>query len=147
MLKLKLIRLSESSDVTDSEETTGIAGLDGQINVMEDDRQFFMAEFGDSDNPFAPTVARMIAQGQVGNWKGLDPKTIASYVGKKVPGKIESIQVKPYTIGEGEDERTVKSKTYVVFAHETIELLVQADKLELPIGEIDEEAPEKVETP
>ena len=90
-------------------------------------REYYTAEFRDINNPFAPTVKRNFFQahdesGQVTMWKGADPKSVASFIGKQIPGQIVKATVLPYKIGD----RTVDSYTTAVLAHETAERVFKA---------------------
>jgi hypothetical protein len=85
-------------------------------------RQYYTAEFQDPNNPFAPTIKRVIWQqhnvdGTLAIWKGGNPEQISKFVGKQVPAEIVSRQVPAYLVGEN----TATKYTTVVFAHETIE--------------------------
>lgn len=97
-------------------------------------RQYYTVEFGNADNPFLRTrslnfwqqhINRKNAAGEletVCEWRGADPKTIKTMVGKTVRGAIVEGNVEPYTLnvtkGGVEEERTITTFTTVVFEGE-----------------------------
>lgn len=91
------------------------------LNVTSDGRLYYIAEFSDPTNPFAPTRVKMISQQKdsQGNfiWKGGDPEVIKNYVGKQIAATTETHPVEDYDV----NGRVVSTYTAVVFQHENVE--------------------------
>lgn len=103
-------------------------------------RDYYTAEFRDVSNPFAPTVKRNFFQahdesGANTMWKGADPKSVAGFIGKQIPGQIVRATVLPYQIGD----RTVDSYTTAILSHENVERVFKAaghELVDMATGEI-----------
>jgi hypothetical protein len=72
--------------------------VDGKVS-----RQYFTATFTNPANPFAKGVSRVFwqqhnADGTEATWKGANPKDVAAFVGKEIPGYIAARQVEAYDI-------------------------------------------------
>ena len=118
-LILKSIRLSANATarVVDSAD-----GINGKLNETSDGRKYYMTEWADGSNPFAPTRQRMIAQQVNANgeaiWSAGAPADVRKFIGKTVEGvKMITKTVAPYQVGD----RTVTTYTAVVFPHENVE--------------------------
>lgn len=91
-------------------------------------RQYYTATFGDSENPFVPSVIRNVFQSHVGDegktavWRGGNPTEVAQFVSKTIPGAIVTRAVAPYTIGE----RTVNKYTTVVYDNEDVAIVFKS---------------------
>jgi len=100
---LEEVRLSNNPD---SKRIASSDGINGEINVTEDGRQFYMAMFSDPANPFSSAKSRMIAQStdSQGNpvWKSqrMRPTNIKKFVGTEIPGEIVTRSVDEYEIGD-----------------------------------------------
>jgi len=73
-------------------------------------RQYYVAKFMDSLNPFAAVRQRTVfqdhnADGTIAFWKSGDPSIVKNYVGKEIPGQIVNVSVESYQI-DGRDTNT-----------------------------------------
>lgn len=132
-LILSKIRLSGRPTAAVVEVNGRKFNLTNEKNPDNKPRLFFVADFEDSENPFAPTRSRAITQ-QYDNagtpvWKIPVDRIFAS-VGKVVPGELVTKPVTPYIIREGQKPAT--SYSAVVFPHEN------ADQVFLNAGRIPE---------
>ena len=118
-LQLVEVRLSSNpqAKVIDS-----VDGIDGKLNEMSDGRGYYLAVFGDANDPFAQQRTRVIAQqlDSAGNptWKAGAPSKVKRFVGKSIPAQIVNRAVEPYELPDG---NTVSTYTAVVLGTETIE--------------------------
>jgi hypothetical protein len=118
-LILKSIRLSANAKARVVDATNGI---NGKLNETSDGRKYYMTEWADGSNPFAPTRQRMIAQQVNSNgeavWTAGSPDDVKRFIGKSVDGvKMVTKTVAPYQVGD----RTVTTYTAIVFPHENVE--------------------------
>jgi len=88
--------------------------------------KFYTAEFGDPLNPFAKKVSRNIMQthnseGTEAYWSSGSPEVVATYVGKTIPGKIETFNVTPYEI----DGKTATTRRTVLLKGEDAKAILK----------------------
>lgn len=67
------------------------------------------------------------------SWGAASPAAYKAMEGKMIEGKLETIDVEPYTIGEGEQARTANTFTGPVLAGDTIESVAKNQGLK-PLG-------------
>lgn len=97
-------------------------------------RQFYVAEFADS-NPFAQTTVKRVIWEQHTNeagtevsFKGADHSVVSKLVGQSIPCEIMSVEVQPYAIGD----RIVTTCTIAKFPSESLTKAVRAAGKKLP---------------
>lgn len=96
-------------------------------------REYYTAEFNNPANPFGKSVKRTFwqqhnADGTIAEWRGANPKDVAKFIGKEIPGRIVAGTVEPYAIVNpltGE-EREATTYTAVVLNGETPEAVFKA---------------------
>lgn len=100
---------------------------DGKVS-----RQYYTAEFQNPENPFGPSVKRVIwqqhnADGTQASWRAGNPTVVKGFLGKQIPGEIVCQEVPAYNIN-GTDGVTRQATKYttVVFTHETIASVFKA---------------------
>jgi len=120
--KIKLVGMRLSGDET-TKVIDNTDGVNGKLNETSDGRAFYMADFQDPDNPFAPVRTRMVSQqfDSADNpvWKAGNPAMIKKFVGKLIPGEIITLDVPDFQIGE----RVVNTATSVVLKGENIQTI------------------------
>ena len=113
-MSIKLVDVRKSNNANASVSKSG-------YNLTTDGREYYIAVFQDSNNPFASLKSRVISQqfDSLGNsvWKAADPHSIKSYLGKELAGSFITGKVEAYKIGE----RFVDTYTCVVLGHENVE--------------------------
>lgn len=111
---IKLVEIRKSQNPQAKVSTSG-------YNLTEDGREYYIAVFEDSNNPFAAKKSRVISQ-QLNNqgvpeWKAASPHAIKQYLGKEIAGNFVTAKVEPYDISG----RIVDIYTAVVLGHENVE--------------------------
>jgi hypothetical protein len=122
--KLRLVNVKLSQN-PDAKVENFADGIDGKINVGEDGRQYYIAEFEDPENFLAPTRTKVLSQSSSpsgeNQWRVPNPKKLRTFMGKEVPAAIITRFVEPYVVGE----RTVDTYTTIVLRGEIIEQVFQ----------------------
>jgi len=133
---IKLVEVRKSNNANASVSPSG-------YNLTTDGREYYIAVFQDSNNPFASLKSRVISQqfDSQGNpvWKAADPHTIKQYLGKELAGNFVTKKVAPYSIGD----RMVDSYTAVVLGHENVDTVFKNaghDLIDTQTGEITSKA-------
>jgi hypothetical protein len=89
-------------------------------------RQYYVAKFMDSLNPFAAVRQRTVfqdhnADGTIAFWKSGDPSIVKNYVGKEIPGQIVNVNVESYKI----DDRDTNTFTTVLLDGESLKTILK----------------------
>ena len=103
----------------------------GKINVTSDGRKYYLANFRDSSNPFAPERTRVISQttNSAGQpiWRAGNPSVIKQFVGKTIPADIITRNVEPYSVGSN----VVDTYSCIVMKGESIKTVFKQQGHEL----------------
>jgi hypothetical protein len=125
-------------EIRKSENTQAEISKSG-YNVGKDGREYYIAVFQDTNNPFASLKSRVISQqfNSEGDpiWKSASPQQIKEYIGKEIAGNFITSKVEPYVIGD----KTVDTYTCVVLGHENPETVFKQSGhpiLDIITGEI-----------
>jgi len=127
---MKTVKLMSITDVKTEKQRT-----DGKKS-----RQYYVAEFGNPSNPFAPSVKRTFFQAHNADgsttWKGANPSTVSAAIGKEIPGSIINMKVEKYPVllADGTQQKRkdgslvfADNVTIVCFEGENAEAIVRAN--------------------